>query len=166
MADLEHVNGLAELQAFMDQLAPKIERNIAQGALRAGMNVVKPVAQANIHSVSGLLAKGLKVSARARGGVVTATLRTTGPHAFVARWVEYGTKPHTITASDRKGLSFGGAFFQSVNHPGIVNPKPFLRPALDTQARAAVVAVGEYIKNRLATRHGLDTADIEIGGDE
>lgn len=161
MADLEHVKGLADLQAFMDQLEPKIERNVAQGALRAGMNVVKPVAQANIHSVSGLLAKGLKVSARARGGVVTATLKATGPHAFIARWLEYGTRPHTITAANRKGLSIGGMFFQSVDHPG-GSPHPFMRPALDTQAGKATVAVGEYIKQRLATKHGLDTADIQI----
>lgn len=165
MADLEHVKGLSELQAFMDQLTPKIERNIAQGALRAGMNVVKPVAQANIHSVSGLLAKGLKVGSKARGGTVTSTLKATGPHAFIARWLEYGTRPHTITAANRRGLSIGGMFFQSVAHPG-GRPRPFMRPALDTQARAAVIAVGEYIRNRLATKHGLDTADIEIGGDE
>lgn len=162
MAELTYVKGLAELQKFIDQLPVKMERNVVRGALRAGMAVVKPVAQANIHSVSGELAKGLKIGSRARGGVVTATLRTTGPHAFVAKWVEYGTKPHTITAANRKGLSFGGAFFQSVNHPGIVSPKPFLRPALDSQAGAAVVAVGNYIKNRLATKHGLDTADIII----
>jgi hypothetical protein len=37
-----------------------------------------------------------------------------------------------------------------------------MRPALDGQSSAAVVAAGEYIKKRLATKHGLDTADINI----
>lgn len=160
-----HIKGLADLQRFLDQLTPKMERNVLRGALRAGANVVKPVAAANIHSVSGELAKGLKVGSRARGGVVTASVKAAGPHAFVARWVEYGTKPHTITAKNRKGLSFGGVFFQSVDHPG-ATPHPFLRPALDSQATAAVVAVGEYIKRRLADKHGLDTADIEIGPED
>jgi len=167
MADLVNVKGLADLQKFLDQLTPKMEKNVVRGGLRAGANVIKPVAQANIHSVSGELAKGLKVGSRARGGTVTATLKTTGPHAYVANWVEFGTRPHIITSRDANALSIGGvAFVKAVQHPG-ATPHPFLRPALDTQAQAAVVATGEYIKRRLADKHGLDTADIEIGpGDE
>jgi hypothetical protein len=41
-----------------------------------------------------------------------------------------------------------------------------MRPALDQQAQAAVIATAEYMKNRLATKEGLDTADIVIAGDE
>ncbi len=167
MADDLNVKGLSALNAFMDQLTPKMERNVCRGGLRAGMNVVKPVAQANIDSISGELAKGLKVSTRARGGKVTATLKATGPHAYVAPWLEYGTRPHTITARNRKGLSVGGLFFQSVDHPGIAKgPHAFMLPALDTQAQAAVIATGEYIRGRLSMKHGLDTADIVIGEDE
>jgi HK97 gp10 family phage protein len=62
----------------------------------------------------------------------------------------------------RIGTNFIG---QSVAHPG-ATPKPFLRPALDAHASDAVEAAGEYIKNRLATKEGLDTADIVIEGDE
>lgn len=160
-----HVTGLADLQKFLDTLPVKIEKNIMRGALRRGMNEVKPAAQQGVHSISGLLAAGLKVGTRAKGGTVYATLKATGKHAYLARWVEYGTAAHTITAKDRKGLSFGGVFFQSVQHPG-ARPKPFLRPALDQQANAAVVAAAEYMKERLATKHGLDTAHITIEGDE
>lgn len=45
------------------------------------------------------------------------------PRAFYARWIEFGTK------------SFG--------------PKPFLRPALDTQADEAVRVFGEVVRKRL-----------------
>lgn len=158
MADV-NVKGLAELQKYLDAFPPKMERNVLRGALRAGANVVKKAAFQNIHHVSGDLGKSLKVRSNARGGKVTASVYT---RVFYAKFVEHGTRPHTITAKNRKGLSFGGMLFQSVDHPGIVNPKPFLRPALYSQAAPAVVAVGEYIKNRLATKHGLDTADIEI----
>lgn len=160
-----HVTGLAELQKFLDELPAKIERNIMRGALRAGMNQIKPVAQANARKVSGLLADGLKVGTRSRNGVVYATLRTTGKHGFVARWLEFGTRPHTITGKNRKSLSFGGGLFQSVEHPG-ARPYPFLRPALDRQAQAAVIAAAEYIKERLATKQGLDTSAVLIEGDE
>ena len=160
-----HVTGLADLQKFLDALPAKVEKNVLRGALRKGMNQVKPAAVAGVHSISGLLAAGLKVGTRAKGGTVYATLKATGKHAYIARWVEYGTAAHTITAKDRKSLSLGGVFFQSVQHPG-ARPKPFLRPALDQQANAAVVAAAEYMRERLATKHGLDTSGVVIEGDE
>lgn len=163
MADV-HVTGLAELQKFLDTLPAKVEKNVLRGALRAGMKVVQPVAKANVHSVSGLLAAGLKLGTRARGGTVTARLIAKGPHGYLARWVEYGTKAHNISA--KKGwLSFMGIFVKSVAHPG-ARPRPFLRPALDSQAQDAVIAAAEYMKKRLATKEGLDTSDVMIEGDE
>lgn len=165
MEDTKHVKGLSELQKFLDTLTPKMEVNVMRGGLRAGMNVVKPIAQSNIHRVSGELAAGLKVGTRRRGSTVTANLKATGPHRFIAHLVEYGTKAHNIAARAEGWLSFGGIFRKSVEHPG-ATARPFMRPALDGQAQAAVVATGEYIKNRLATKEGLDTSHITIEGDE
>lgn len=161
-----HVKGLAELQRVLDQLPAKLERNVVRGGLRAGMKTVLPVAQGNIHSVSGALSNSLKVGTSARNGEVTARVYT---RVFYAKFVEYGTKPHVITAKDRKGLAFGGLFFQSVDHPGAkaaAGGRGFLRAALDAQKDVAVVAAGNYMANRLATKHGLDTADIEIEVEE
>lgn len=160
-----HVKGLRELQAFLDTLPAKVEKNIMRGALRAGMKTIQPVAKANVHSVSGLLAAGLKIGTNSRGGRVTASLKAKGPHAYLARWVEFGTRAHHIAAKKGGFLAFGGIFAKSIAHPG-AKPKPFLRPALDQQATAAVVAAAEYMKARLETKHGLDTADIVIDGDE
>ncbi len=165
MADLVHVKGLDELLKFMDQLPAKIEGNIARGALRAGMNVVKPIAQAKIHSISGELAKGLKIGTRRRGFLVTANLKATGPHRSIAHLVEFGTSAHNIAAKSGGWLSFMNIFRKEIAHPG-ARPRPFMRPALDGQAQAAVVATAEYIKNRLATKEGLDTSHIMIEGDE
>lgn len=165
MADTTHVKGLDALNAVLQQVPVKIGRNITRGALRAGMNKVKPVAQANIHPVSGQLARGLKVGTRARAGVVTANLKATGPHAFVALLLEFGVRAHLIVAKAKGWLNFLGVFRKSVQHPGF-GPKPFMRPALDTQAQAAVIASAEYMKKRLATKEGLDTSHIMIEGDE
>ena len=96
---------------------------------------------------------------------MTANLKATGAHAHVAPWVEYGTKPHTITAKPGKALAIGGMYVHAVDHPG-ARPHPFMRPALDSQAQPAVIAAAEYMKARLATKHGLDTAHIRIEGDE
>jgi HK97 gp10 family phage protein len=165
MADETIVKGLSDLAKFMDELPIKVERNIARGALRAGMKLVKTDAQQRIHSKSGQLAAGLKIFSRVRRGLVIVSLRATGKHAFAAHMLEFGTKRHTITAKNRKGLSFGGLFFQSVEHPGS-RPFPFMRPALDSQANAAVVAAAEFMKTRLADKHGLDTSSVLIAGDE
>ena len=166
MAELLNVRGLKELQKFMDQLTPKMEKNIMRGALRAGMNVVKPVAAGNVNKVSGLLAAGLKVGTKGRGKTVTASLKAKGQHAYVAHWVEFGTAAHTIRAKPGSALQLhGGVLVQAVEHPG-ARPHPFMRPALDSQATRAVVAAGEYIKRRLATKHGLDTSGVMIEGDE
>lgn len=165
MEDSVHVKGLSDLNQFLDQLTPKVEANVMRGALRAGMNVVKPVAQSNVHSVSGELAKGLKVGTRRRGHLVIANLKATGPHRSIAHLVEFGTKLHNIAAKVKGWLSFMNVFAKSVEHPG-ARPKPFMRPALDGQAQAATIAAGEYIKNRLATKEGLDVAHITIEGDE
>lgn len=40
-------------------------------------------------------------------------------------------------------------------HPG-ARPKPFMRPAFDTQHRAAIEAAREYIRARLAIKHGIN----------
>jgi hypothetical protein len=155
------------------------------------MNVVKPAAQANIRSISGELARGLKVGTRVKRGTVTASLKAKGLHGYIAMWVEFGTRPHYISVADeerpinrrlsaRAGrivrasmttvnrivLKIGATFVgPTVHHPG-AKPHAFMRPALDAQAGAAVVAAAEYMKRRLATKEGLDTSAVMIEGDE
>lgn len=164
MADI-HVSGLKELNSFLDQLAPKIAKNVARGSLRAGMKTVLPAAKDGAAKATGQLAAGLKISTRARGSIVTASIKAKGPHGYLARWVEYGTAAHNISAKKRGFLSFMNVFVKEVAHPG-TKPRPFLRPALDSQAQAAVIATANYMKTRLATKEGLDTSDIVIEGDE
>lgn len=165
MATETNVKGLAELQKFLDQLTPKLERNVMRGALRAGMNQVKPMAVANARKASGLYAAGLKVGTRARGGRVTANLKATGPHAYLGRWLEFGTRAHNIVAKTNGWLSFGGIFAKSISHPG-ARPFPHMRPALDSQSTNAVNAAAAYMREKLATKHGLDTSGVVLEGDE
>lgn len=154
------VTGLKELQAFLDQLPAKVEANIMRAALRQGANVVRAQAQANVPVKSGLLKAGIKVSTRSRRGVVTASIKAGGKHGFLAKWLEYGTAAHFIKPKNAKSLFFAGLMRDSVDHPG-VKPKPFLRPALDSQAQAALLAVGEAIKKRLA-KQGLDASGVDL----
>lgn len=172
MTDI-NVKGLSELQKFLDTLAPRVEQNIMRGALRAG---AKPILEAAKSAApvgepsetnrrryklyAGALRDSIRISGRIdkRNGKVTASVKAggktkSGADVFYAHMVEFGTRPHA--------LSKGG----EVTHPGTA-PRPFMRPAIDSQAQNAILAAGEYIKKRLSTKHGLDTAEIEIGIDE
>lgn len=178
------VTGLKELALLMQQLPEKIERNVMRGALRAGAKVLEEEALRHVPVDSGDLRKSLKVSTRNKQGTVTARLST---NVFYARWVEYGTGAHWISVNPEdapKRLTRGGVkavsvatlndkaksgslkigenfVGASVAHPG-AKPQPFMRPALDAKSGEAIVAAAEYMKKRLATKHGLDTSDVSI----
>ena len=192
MSELVHVKGLSELNAFLQQLPAKIEQNILSGALRAAAKVIAEEAKAQLASNgsvhSGFLSSTIRVSVKRRNGRVRARVIAHGDgDKNEPIWVEYGTAAHWITVSkeDRPGrmtrrghrtfsirtvnkmvargsLVIGGKFVgPSVHHPG-AKKKPFMRPALDGKAQQAVLAAAEYIKKRLAKKHGLDPADVEI----
>jgi HK97 gp10 family phage protein len=156
-----HIKGGRELQKFLDTLPARLEANIMRSALRQGAKVVLEEAKQNVPVQDGKLRDSLKVSTRMRKGVATASVRS---KLFYSRFVEYGTKPHTIAAKKGGWLSFGGFFAKSVEHPG-ATAKAFMRPALDSQAQEALNAVAQQIRKRL-TKEGLNTSDILLEGDE
>lgn len=161
----QHVKGLKELNKFLQELPVKIERNIMRGALRTGATLIKAQAASNVpNSPFGKLAlfNSLKLGTRSKGGTVTAYVKS---DLFYAKFVEFGTKAHNIAAKKGGWLSFMNVFTKSVAHPG-ARPHPFLRPALDSQATNAVNAAAAYMRDRLATKHGLDTSGIVLDGDE
>lgn len=164
MATQVQVKGLKELDKFLQQLPAKVEKNILRSALRAGANVVKEEAKARVPVDSGLLRDGLKVSTRSRRGKVTATVKTTGKHGFIAGWLEFGTAAHKIVGKAGGMLSFLGKFAKGVEHPG-TRPRPFMRPALDAAAQKAVIAAGEQIRRRL-TKQGINAAGVELEAGE
>lgn len=177
-----HVTGLADLQKFLDTLPAKLEANVVRGALGNGARIIladaktrAPVGPANQENkrlyggYQGALRDSLRISTKIKNGKVTATITAGGKNrkskadVFYAHMIEFGTRAHNI-ASKKGFLSFMGGFFKSVNHPGMA-PHPFMRPALDGQAQNAVVAAAEYMRKRLADKHGLDTSGVMIEGD-
>lgn len=175
------VRGLAELNRFLQHLPAKMEANVLRGALREGARVVEAAAKANVPVDTGRLRDSIRVKAMLRKGRVIASVTAGGRSgkkkvltsrsgrlragyemAFYARWVEYGVAAHKIIPRKAGGfLSFGDVFARSVEHPGF-SPKPFMRPALNSNAQEATMAAARYIKRRLATKHGLDTSGVEV----
>lgn len=159
MADrLINVKGFEELQKELDKLPAKIEANIMRGALRSGAVVVQKTAKKEVPKHTGKLAAGLVIRTSRRGGRVTASVVATGPHAYLAPWIEFGTAAHKIKPKSKGGmLSFGGIFASGVEHPG-QRAKPFMRYALQAEANNALQAIGAYVKKRL-TKEGVNMAD-------
>jgi len=182
------VKGLDELAKSLHDFPDKLQNSIMRGAMRAGAKVLEAEAQKNAPVDKGDLKKSFKVSTRVKGGVVTASVKN---FDWKAHWAEYGTAAHWISVKEedkpgrmtrrgyRKvsmktlnkmlasgtlkiGAQFAGA---SVLHPG-AKAQPYMRPALDKKATEAVVAVGNYMKKRLANKHGLDTSGITVEADE
>jgi HK97 gp10 family phage protein len=147
-----HIEGLSELNDFMQQLPALVERKLLRGALRAGQKVTLDLAKAGVHNISGDLAASLRVSTSARGGTVHAKLKAGNKKAFYARWVEFGTAAHYIKPKNGKSVVFAGIFREGVQHPGS-KKNPFMRPALDQSAQensASFQAIVGYIQSKLA----------------
>lgn len=140
--------GFAELDRAMQELPAKIEANILRGALRAGQKVILDKARSNINDRSGDLSKSLRIRTSKRGGKVSAVLIAGDKKAYYPHMVEKGTAQHFIKPKAAKSLFFAGLFGEVVDHPGAA-PKPFMRPALDSEQTKAAGAVREYIATRL-----------------
>lgn len=161
MSGAVKIKGLQQLNKFLQQLPAKVEANVLRGALREGAKPVMEAAKANVPVKTGKLRDGIKSSTRLRKGRVTTSIRVTGKHAYIGKWMEYGVAAHQITAAKGGWLFFGGKYAKAVQHPGL-SPRPFMRPALESQATAAVLAAANYMKKRLALKNGLDTSGVEL----
>jgi len=136
---------LKELNRKLLRLPDRIERNIMSSAVRAGANVIKE------RAVRNLGAKKRDILVRRSRAPKGTTKYKIGPSSdkFYLAFKELGTAPHTIRAKDKKVLSDGSTFFgKEIFHPG-QKREPFLRPALDEGARAAVEAMAQRIRQRL-----------------
>lgn len=157
------IKGLAELQKALAELPDKIERNIVRSALRAAAKVTAEEAKRRVPVRRGKLRDSIRVSTRLVKGKPTATVTAGGTKKgapFYAHLVEFGAKAHFIKPKKAKSLFIAGVFREGVDHPG-ARKQPFLRPALDASAQAAVLAFGNAVKARL-TKQGIDTPDLAV----
>ena len=148
MSDIA-IPGLAELQKLLDELPAKIEKNIVRGALRAAAKVVSEEAKSLCPVGSGALRDSIHISVRYRNGKVQANISAGNKTAFYAHMVEFGTARHLIKPKNRKSLFLAGVFKELVDHPG-AKKQPFMRPAIDGKANAAVSTFADNVRNRLS----------------
>ncbi len=154
MADEEAIIGGRELDAFLQQLPVKVERNILRAALRAGAASFQNVARQNVPVDEGDLRASIRVTTRFKRGTVYAAVKAGGRRAPHWHWIEFGTAAHKIKPKKQHALAFNGTVARVVDHPG-GRPKPYMRPAFDNGHRAALAAVAAKIRERL-TLEGLN----------
>jgi HK97 gp10 family phage protein len=153
------IQGDKALRRAFKQLAASAQRRIARSAVRKALSPINKAAKQNAKAIkdTGLLAKsiGAKMIPASRARNKSLVVGFVGPRPgfrtvvgrFVgsvgvrnkpknpvkyAHLVEFGTAPHTIIAKRAKALAVGSGFRRRVNHPG-TSPRPFMRPAFDSQ---------------------------------
>ena len=144
----QSIFGGRELDAFLQQVPAKVEKNIMRSALRAGANEFKKDMQANVPVDEGDLKKSIRTSTRTKKGTVYAFVKVGGRRAPHAHLVEFGTAAHKIRSKKGSALVVNGNAVSEVDHPG-ARAQPFARPAFDTAAAPELIAVGAKIRERL-----------------
>lgn len=147
MAELK---GARELQALLDSIPAKIEANIVRGGLRAGAKVLLSAIKESAPVDEGHLVASVRISTSLRKGQVRVFVKVGDKKAWYAHFIEFGTQPHAMSAesSDQERRL----------HPG-ARPNPFIRVAYDSNEQQALEAAISYMRNRLKTKHGLETPD-------
>lgn len=175
MSDDQNISGGRELDAFLQTLSAKVEKNIMRSALAAGARVIAadvkqraPVGpssseNANLYGgYAGALRDSVRVSTKVgKDGRISAAVKVggkgkKGANVFYAHMVEFGTRAHKISPQHTRALVIGGAVVSSVDHPG-ARHQPFVRPGFDSKASEAIAAIGMQIRKRL-TAEGINTA--------
>lgn len=100
------LRGLKDTIAFLDLFPKRVQNGALRVGATAGAGVIREKARANVAKKSGLTAKAIKTgSPRVEGTTVRIRVRLAGKHSFLGKLLEYGVKPHFITAGDIGGLS-------------------------------------------------------------
>jgi hypothetical protein len=114
------IQGITQLIAGLQQ-APSIAAPILQRALAASQAILaKYTTKSTVPWRTGFLTQSFRAE-------LTAGILRWFPTASYASYVEFGTKPHVITAKNAKALYWPGALHpvKSVNHPG-TQANPFM----------------------------------------
>ncbi|KAK1548196.1 hypothetical protein Q3G72_008540 [Acer saccharum] len=131
-----------------------MQKNINRAALRAGAATLLPEVKSRIPVATGALRDSARITTRAKGATVSASVKVGNRTAWYSHLVEYGTRPHVERPRRDHAMRFGGVTVREVHHPGIA-PHPFMRPAIDQAFPAVIDSVTKKIRERL-TKAGLN----------
>lgn len=162
MAKLVEVKGLDEIHQFLQNLPTKLESSILRGGLRVGAKTMADKARLYAPGKTGALRRSIKVTSTVKKGVAMATVVSGDKQAWYGHIMEFGSgshysgnlkkskrRPYKIESTRKESLSINGKLVKSVIHPG-VEPRSFMRNALDRGYQAAIESAADYMRKRIA----------------
>ncbi len=152
------IEGMREVALNLERFPAKLQKKALGAALRKGGRVIRDLARGSVPVQTGRLRRSIRVSIKRRGTWVTARV-TAGRNRkkgdpFYAIMVEKGTAPHEIAPKGAKALGFAGQFVERIEHLG-ARAQPYLGPALEAGAQAALEAVRETLAAEIEKLGGL-----------
>lgn len=150
MAELEHVDGLAELKRALEELPKNIGRNVLRGAVRAGAAVIRAESQARAPVYAGDVSKGHPPPGTLKRAIYMKQIAELS-----------GATRQTFIVGARKGRKYrhqgkSGNLSQDAYYASFVEfgtsrmaARPFMRPAFEAKKNAAVEAIKAYLAQRI-----------------
>lgn len=162
MSQFKYVKGAQEVQAALLAYPAKVEARVVRQALAAGARVVRDAERAAAPVRSGALRQTIRVSLKKRGKDVVASVKVGNlkKKVFYAHMVLGGTKAHTISVKQSKGLAIGGVGANLVTRKKVMHPGAKANDFV-AKGRAAVPAAVDAIIPR--ARQLIDKLNREIG---
>ena len=159
MADVQHVQGLRELQAALKELPERIARNVLRGSVSAGATVIRKEAQSRAPVSEGPKRVGQSPPGTLKRSVYQKQIRELSSltrQTFIVS-VRKGKKYRN---QGKKGNLSQDAWYARFVEFGTakMSARPFLRPAFEARKGDAVAAIKDYLARRIP----LEVAKLKV----
>lgn len=153
MARKSGIAGLSNLRRVLRRLPADVTSELRE-TIEFGANMILRDARARLAQRSKRTSRALVVKMgrdrlSAKVGIIGARAKK---QAYMARWIEFGTKPHSLKKGSRsggKGRSAQRLASQKGGwHPG-VPPHPFLFPAYEANKQKLIRLIGASVDRTL-----------------
>ena len=150
MADLQHVQGLRELQGALKELPVAIARNVLRGSVNAGATVIKKEAAARAPMSTGPARSGQSPPGTLKRSVYQKQIRELSNMLKQTFYVGV-RKGKQYRNQGKKGNLSQDAFYARFVEFGTVKmpARPFMRPAFEAKKGEAVAAIKAYLERRI-----------------
>lgn len=140
-----------KLLKALEQFPSNVQKNIMVGATRAGANIIKNEAKANVPVDTGNLRKSIKILKR-KAKVKTEVRFSVSPMResnLNFRGLSRGSYSHKI--KELKGFRKAGGYYAHMVEFGTSSmaATPFMRPAFESQTDESLTATKKYIMERI-----------------
>ena len=150
MADVQHVQGLKELQAALKDLPDRIARNVLRGSVSAGATVIRKEAQTRAPVSTGPKREGQPPPGTLKRSVYQKQIRELSNMLKQTFYVGVRKGKKYRNQGKKGNLSQDAYYARFVEFGTSKMPaRPFMRPAFEAKKGEAVVAIKAYLERRI-----------------